>query len=420
MSGYYQHQVKENIMSRFDSFQITGTFIIVFCFLTLSFSPLTSDDWPCWRGSKQDGVSNETGFSYKWGKKGPLKLWEKEIGKGYSSVATSGKTVVTMGNSNNMDTVFCFNTTTGKVDWKKSYACKAGSFPGPRATPAIDQGQVFTISRNGDLFCFVLKTGKIKWKKNLQKKFSLKVPRFGFGSSPVIKDDILLINVGNSGLALNKNDGKMIWQSGSQNPGYSTPYIFTMKGQEYTAIFGAKSIDCHQLKTGNIVWSFPWKTQYGVNAATPIVFENYMFISSGYKKGCALLSINSKSAELKWKNVDMKNVINSSVFYKGYLYGFDGNKDDPGIFKCMDSKTGKIKWAKDNLGKGSLMIAGGKLIVLSENGKLVIADASPKSFKPLAQAKVLSGQCWTTPVLSNGKIYCRNHKGTLVCLNVKK
>jgi outer membrane protein assembly factor BamB len=170
---------------------------------------------------------------------------------------------------------------------------------------------------------------------------------------------------------------------------------------------------------GKVLWKIPWKTSYNINAADTIVTDDTVFISSGYGKGCALYKIKANTPTKIWQNKNMKNQINCSVLWRGHLYGFDGQVDGGGALTCLDLKSGEKKWMQRGMGTGSLMIADGKLIILGEKGKLVIAEASPQSYKELASAQILpKKRCWTVPVLANGKIFARNNAGQLVCLDV--
>jgi outer membrane protein assembly factor BamB len=167
------------------------------------------------------------------------------------------------------------------------------------------------------------------------------------------------------------------------------------------------------MKDGKALWRHEWKTDYDVNAADPIVAGESVFVSSGYNRGAAHLKIAGRQTSVVWENRNMRNHFNSCVLVEGNLYGFD-----EGDLKCLNFQTGKVNWSEGSLGKGSLMAADGKLIILGERGQLVVTEASPAAFKPLSRAQVLGGKCWTTPALSNGRIYCRNAKGDLVCLDV--
>ena len=171
--------------------------------------------------------------------------------------------------------------------------------------------------------------------------------------------------------------------------------------------------------TGKQIWKLQWKTDYDINAADPMVFNDTIFVSSGYNKGCASLRIDGSNIVELWLNKNMRNQCSSSVLWKGHIYGFDGQFGGGGKLTCLDYKTGETKWSQGGMGTGTLMIAGGKLVILSERGKLVIAPASPEGFKELASAQILTGKCWTVPVLSNGRVYARNAAGDLVCVDVR-
>jgi len=187
-----------------------------------------------------------------------------------------------------------------------------------------------------------------------------------------------------------------------------------MGSEKCVVIVGSTEIFGLVAATGKVLWKFPWKTDYDINAADPIISGDTVFVSSGYNHGCALLKIEGGNVTDVWRNKNMRNHFNSCVLWDGYLYGFDES-----TLRCLDFKTGEVKWSQEGLGKGSLMIADGKLIILSERGKLVIAPASPEGFKELASVQILMGKCWTVPVLANGKIYARNNPdGQLVCVDV--
>jgi outer membrane protein assembly factor BamB len=160
-------------------------------------------------------------------------------------------------------------------------------------------------------------------------------------------------------------------------------------------------------------------TKWDINAADPILIGDKLFIST-FDRGCALLQLTPGEPKSVWENKNMANHFNSCVYLNGHFYGIDGNTDQPDKdLRCLDGRTGEVKWKHKGFGLGSLLAADGKLIVLGERGELVVAEASPDAFKPLARAQVLGGKCWTTPVLANGRLYCRNAQGDLVCLDVR-
>ena len=378
-------------------------------------------DWPNYRGPNHNGISNETGWNATWPKDGPKLLWKKSIGTGFCSIAVSNGRAYTMGNIKDNDILYCFEADTGKQIWKKSYPCplyKKDHEGGPAATPTVHGDSVYTFSKNGDAVRFKAATGQVVWHKNLNKELGVKHPNWYFAGSPFVIDNLVILNAGTAGIALNKADGSVVWTNGNDPAGYATAVPFTMGSQKCVAIFGFGDIIGLIAATGRQVCQFPWKTSYDINAADPIISGNTIFISSGYNKGCALLKIGQGKLTEIWRNKNMRNHASSCALWKGHIYGFDGQYGGGGKLTCLNYETGDVKWSQSGMGTGSLMLADGKLIILSERGKLVTAPASPEGFKELSSAQILTGKCWTVPALANGRIYARNAVGDLVCVDV--
>ena len=375
-------------------------------------------DWNQFQGPNRDRISTEKDWRTNWSEKDPQILWKKPIGTGFASMSVVGNQIFAMGNTDNKDTIWCLDSTTGKEIWKYTYDCEL--FPtnhegGPGGTPTIDTDFVYTVSKDGQLFCLDIKTGKVQWSKKLVDEFNVKIPQWRFALSPWLEGNQLILDLGPI-IALDKKTGNLIWKTEDYGAAYSSPIAFTLNEKRYVASlpkFGFVALD---IKDGKEFAKFPWETQYGVNASTPIISGNKIFLSCGYNKGCSLLEMDPKG-QIKelWHNASMRNHMNTCVLWNDYVYGFDES-----TLKCLDFKTGKEIWKESGLGKGSLMLADGKLIVLSEKGELVIAAASEKEFKPLCRKAVLTGKCWTMPVLSHSKIFARNAAGDLICLDVKK
>jgi outer membrane protein assembly factor BamB len=218
---------------------------------------------------------------------------------------------------------------------------------------------------------------------------------------------------------LYKQTGRLAWSSGSGTGSYATPVLYTQGGRRYAAVFGRRAIYGVEVETGKVAWSYTWITGNDVNAADPLVFEDRVFISSNYGAGSALLDISGRQPKLLWRNPDMNSHFSSFVLMDGYIYGNDGFAGRRnGVFRCLDAHTGRDMWS-ERLGFGSLIAADGKLILLTEQGDLHVAEATPAGYRQIASARsVISSSCWTPPVLSGGKIYLRNHRGDLVCLDV--
>ena len=377
-------------------------------------------DWPCWRGSDRNGISPETGLNWQWETNKLPVLWKASVGKGFSSFAVAAGRAYTMGNSDGTDTVFCFDAVKGTVLWRHSYPCDPQPLSyegGPSSTPAADDGRVYTFSKSGDLLCLDAQNGHVIW----QKKFDL-WPRlegdwkntWRYAGSPLVAGGRLYMSLGQAGMALDKKDGSVVWQSPAGHPGYSSPVPFSAGPTAALAFFSGHAVIAVEAGTGKRLWDVPWHTEWDMNAADPIIHEGKLFVSSGNNSGCALYDVTVNPPRELWRNKNLKTPLNSSVLWKGYLYGF--NDAD---LSCVEWATGELKWAERGVRRGSLLVADGNLLALSENGKWVVAPASPEGFRPVAQSQVLTGRCWSAPVLSRGLLYVRNAQGEAACLDAR-
>jgi outer membrane protein assembly factor BamB len=387
--------------------------------LALAGPPARGADWPCYRGPSHNGISTETDWNSTWGPAGPKVLWQKSIGIGFATTTIADGRAYTSGNSDKKtDTIYCFDAQTGQELWKHSYLCPLEPKyyeGGTLSTPTVDGGKVYTLSKMGDFFCLDAKTGHVLWQKQLHKDLGFALPTWHFSSSTLIVDDKAVLNIGTAGLALNKDTGEIVWQSGKGKCGYATPVPFTMDGQPGLAVFGEVTLVAVRPADGKQLWQYPWKTDNQVNAADPIVIANQVFLTSGYNRGCGLIEVSGAHVTKLWENKVMAMQINCPILREGCVYGFDES-----VFKCLKLNDGKELWRDKSLGKGALMMsADGRLIVLSEKGELVIAQANPQKLDVVARARILpKTKCWTAPVLANGRIYARNAAGNFVCVDV--
>ena len=406
------------------------------------FNPFASaEDWPVYRGPDRNGISKEKDWSDQWPASGPTIAWRSKVGIGFSSVTIANGKLYTLGYTDDHESVLCLDAKTGQAIWKHDYEAPLEDRffeGGPTSTPTIDGERLYSLSRQGELYCFEASSGKIIWAKNIQQEVGSRIPGWGFAASPVVHQEKLILGVGESGLAVDKMTGALLWKSGDGEAGYMTPLPFEINHQWHAMIASGKFYHCVDLSTGKVAWKHRWLTTYGCNAAAPIVSNNRVFLSSGYGRGSTLLEFNQESYKVLWSNKEMQNQFNSSLLIDGHLYGFDGdekggeegeagtgesseerlNEADRVQLKCIDFETGKPRWSISGLGSGSLMAANDRLIVLSQSGELCIAPVSTMGFRPTARAKVLDGKCWTVPVLCNSLIYCRNASGDLVCIDV--
>ena len=372
------------------------------------------ETWPGWRGPLRDGITREGNWSVE-GADEPL--WRAEVGLGYSSMAVGNGHLYTLGwvESRGNDVVWCMDAETGEVKWQFEFSAeKWDKFHGggTNTTPTIDGDVVYTLNREGKLFCFEAANGEIRWQRDLVDLFGVELPTWGFAASPVVVGDGLLVNVGRL-MMLDKASGEERWVTEDYGHAYSTPALFEHGGRERIALFNGKGLAVLDLADGGEVALHEWKTQYDVNAATPVVDGDTIFISSGYNKGASMLKLAGDSLESLWEGRVMRTHMSGVIQIGEHLYGFD-----EAILKCID-KDGEVLWAERGLGKGSLTGAGDKLLVVTGDGELIVLEATPDEYRELSRKQVIDSGAvfWTMPVLANGLIYVRDSAGNVVCLD---
>jgi len=391
---------------------------------TIALNSLAAD-WPNWRGPAKNGISTETDWSHNWPESGPKVAWRANVAKGFSSVAVADGRVYTMGNTggkrnkeNQEDVITCLDAASGSPIWKHTYKCPLAPKyyeGGTSATPTVHDGKVYTISKNGLVFCFDAATGKALWQRDLREEHELEMPTWGFAGSVLVLYDLLILNAGTHGVALNEKDGSLRWCTGTEEAGYSTPVEYQMNGKTCLAIFGEKTLAGIAALTGDLLWEIKWKAKHDENIADPIVLGDKVLVSSFLGNRCSYFKLEPDGLTELWQHKEMLNWMSSSVACKGHLYGMDAKRK---ALRCMQIETGKIVWNEPGFGLGQLTLAGDRLIALSDSGRLVIVQATPSGYRKLAAAQVVKGKCWTDPVLANGKIYVRSWPGDLVCLDV--
>jgi outer membrane protein assembly factor BamB len=381
-------------------------------------SALFAADWPQWRGRIRDGVSPEK-VSAKWPAEGPKLLWGAPVGTGFSSISVSEGRVFTMGNTNNQDTVWCFDAASGDELWRHTYPALLGPQwyeGGPSSTPTVSGGRVFTISKWGDVLCLDAAKGTVVWQRDLRKE-GIKPNRWGFAGSPLIWGDLVILNAGTAGTALDRRTGRVVWCNGTNAAGYASPVRCELDGRECVLVFAAKHLVALDPQSGRELWRQFWETDWDTNNADPLVHGGRIFISS-FSRGCGLFAVQGGAPQMIYTNSVLHNHLSPGVVMGDYLYAFNGEAKQETDLRCMHIPTGELKWTRKDPAFGSLIRVGDKLLVLSEKGELLLAEASPADFRVLARAKVLSGVCWTPPALANAQLYVRNARGELRCFEM--
>jgi outer membrane protein assembly factor BamB len=347
------------------------------------------------------------------------------VGTGFSSLAVAEGRLFTLGNAEDTQTLWCLDADTGAVRWSYSYPepLDPNLFEGgPTSTPAVAGDAVYTFSRRGLVLCCDAATGQVRWQVDLPTTCGVSIPTWGFASSPVVVEDRVLLGAGRHGVALDRRTGKVLWQSDNEeDAAYATPVLAEWGGIPTALILSAKSLHAVEVRTGALRWEHRWVTRYGVNAADPLVQGDSVWLSSGYAKGAALLRVaeGGNAAVELFRTRELRNQMAPGVLIDGHVYAVDGDAGDECALKCLELTSGQVRWSQEGLGMATLIAVGTRLVVLSESGELLLAPATPEGFAPTARATVLTGKCWTPPAFAQGRLYCRNAAGEVVCLDLR-
>jgi hypothetical protein len=329
--------------------------------------------------------------------------------------------------------VICLDAETGKLLWEHGYPAdygKMGYNQGPRATPAVDGNRLYAVGATGKFLCLELPPAgaqpKLLWEHDLAGEFRARIPQWGVACSPLIEEGLVIVQPGGSEgsvAAFDKTSGELRWKAASNPSGYSSPVATTAGGVRVVYAVTGNSLLCLRAADGTVLDEYKWTTQYDGNIATPVVYDQWVFISSGYNKGCALLRAEADGGRVKLREVYfrnnkvMRNHHATCVFRDWHLYGFDDNR-----LKCVDFKTGteKADWDAGDVGKGTLILVGKHLVILTERGDLALAEATPEEFRLVA--KLPSGlgrnEIWALPVVVDGRLYLRDGQQVL-CYDVR-
>ncbi|MCA1618776.1 MAG: PQQ-like beta-propeller repeat protein [Acidobacteria bacterium] len=373
----------------------------------------TPAEWPQWRGPNRDGLSKETGLLKQWPETGPPLAWKATgAGRGYSSLSASKGRLYTMGLRGEREFVVAFDFKTGKEVWATPHgsAFRNDRGDGPRGTPTVDGDRVYALGGSGDLSALDAATGKVVWTMNVLQKFGGSNITWGISESPLVVGAKLLVNPGGPGasvVALNKRDGSLVWKSQSDRAGYSSGIPVTVGGKTQVVFFTHSRGLGLDLETGALLWDYPKAANQTANAATPVVRGNRVWISSDYGNGGGLVEIKAdgKSASEVYFTREMRNHHSSSVLIGDHLYGFSG-----GILTAMKFDTGEVAWKDRSVGKGSLVYADGLLYLLSENGVVGLAEATPEGYREKGRFRIPQDSLptWAHPIVAGGHLFLRD------------
>ncbi|MBI3864278.1 MAG: PQQ-binding-like beta-propeller repeat protein [Planctomycetia bacterium] len=388
-------------------------------------------DWPQILGPNRNGVAASEKLVDSLPAAGPALVWEHDVGEGFSGVAVADGRLVVFHRVGDNEIAEGLDAVSGKPLWEKKFpATFSGGYSsdhGPRCVPLIDHGAVYLFGARGELHCLDVRTGAKRWSRPVGREFEAPDGFFGVGSTPLVEGDKLLVNVGGrkgSGVvAFALSDGKTVWQATDEKASYSSPIAVTVDGVRHVIVvtrLSALSIDPEQ---GRVRWQF----RYGdpgptVNAATPQVIDGHLFLSASYGIGADCRRIGKTAADPVWADNDtMSSQFSTSVPSQGFLFGVHGRQDssEGGRLRCFDPKTGKVKWSNDRFPIANLIVADEKLVIVTDNGQLILAAASSEEYRELARAKLSKTTTRALPALANGLLYVRDDT-KLKCFDLRR
>ena len=386
-----------------------------------------SGEWSQWRGPDREDRSTETGLLKEWPADGPPLVWKAEgAGVGYSSVSVAGGRIFTMGDSPDASCVRAFSVADGKPIWTTPIGRPGGNYSGTRCTPTVDGELVYALAQYGELICVEAATGKERWRKHLVKDFGGKMAGWNFTESPLIEGDKVLCTPGGPQgtiVALKKRTGETVWQSKdfTDTCAYSSLVPTDLGGRRQVVQLTFASVAGVAVDNGELLWRAPRKGETAV-IPTPIIYDNHVYVTSGYGVGCNLFKISRSgrgfSAEQVYANRDMINHHGGVIRVGDHLYGHSDSKG----WVCMEFKTGKVVWADKGVSKGSVTYADGHLYCRNESGKgrVALVEATPAGYKEkgrFEQPDRSDKNSWAHPVIAGGKLYLRD-QDVLLCYNV--
>ena len=398
--------------------------------LTLALAPaLRAADWPQLHGPARDGHSAETKLDWNWPKGGPKVLWKMDVGSGWASPVVAGDSLILFHRVADDEVVACLEAATGKEKWKLAYRTRyRDDFnfdDGPRATPAIADGTVFTLGADGDFTATELATGKKLWARNLLADYKPAKGFFGVACSPLVMGKKVFVNVGAKGAGVVGFDaatGKELWKATDDGASYSSPTTADIDGKPAAVFLTRAGLRVLDPADGKSLYDFPWRPRdpNSVQAATPLVWKDEIFLTVSYSTGAALVKVKGGEADEVWSNdKSLSSQYSTPVRVGDYLYGTHGRADvGAAQLRCVEWKTGAVKWSEPKFGVASLLAVDGGLLALNEVGELVRFDASPDGYTERVRAPLLTKPTRPLPALANGRLYARDGK-TLVCVGLK-
>lgn len=387
-------------------------------------------DWSQWGGPSRNFTTNSKGLAAAWPSTGPKRLWSRPLGAGHSAILVSGNTLYTMYNQGEQEVVIALAADTGKTIWEYKYDAPSPAGMdyefgvGPHSTPLLVGGLLYTVGATGKLFALDKKTGKVAWAHDLWTEYGGTKRGRGYSCSPIAYKNTVILTLGGPGQALiafNQKDGTVAWKNQTLDMSPSSPIIVNVDGQDQLIAFLGKVVAGIDPNNGNLLWSHPHVTEWGLNISTPIWGnDNLLFISSAYSGGSRVLKLTQKdgktTVEELWFHRRMRLHHSTAIRIGDYIYGSSGDFG-PSFLAAVNVKTGEIAYQDRSFPKSNLLLAERKLIILDEDGNLALATATPTELKVISKVSVMKNLAWTVPTLVGTKLYLRD-RHTIMALDL--
>ncbi|HTG94935.1 MAG TPA: PQQ-binding-like beta-propeller repeat protein [Pyrinomonadaceae bacterium] len=395
-------------------------------FLTTMTASAQSSDWTQWGGPQRNFKSESKGLATTWPETGPRRLWQRELGEGYSAIVADRGMLFTMYRKGENEVVIALDAATGKTMWEYSYAAPFSAEydmtngPGPHATPLVTGNLVFSSGATGKLHCVDRKSGKLLWSHDLLKEFHGNVRVNGYSCSPIAYKDKIIMMVGgpaSSLIAFNQKDGAVAWKKHDFRNSTSSPIVVSVDGQDQLVAFMWGEVVGVDPINGNLLWSHPHPVEHGLNTTTPVWGSvNLLFVSSGYDGGSRVIKLSRNgdktTTEELWAHRLMRVHFTNAIRVGDVVYGSSGDFG-PAPFTAIDVRTGKVLWRNRTFPRASFIFADGRFIILDEDGQLLLATATSEGLTVTSKAQLLNGQSWTVPSLAGTRLYLRDRKNVM-------
>ena len=372
--------------------------------------------WTDFRGPARDGHHRRESLRLDWPASGLQTVWKQPVGGGYASFVGAGGHAFTIEQRGGEEVVAAYEVRTGRELWTHAWSAifrEGMGGDGPRATPTWHDGRIYALGGAGELRALDAATGRMLWRTGILEDANASNLQWGMAAAPLVVDENVVMLPGGSGgnsvVAYDRTTGRRSWSALDDTQAYSSPMLVTLAGVRQILVFSASRLMGIRPDSGGVIWEYPWKTQYGVNASQPLLLDDHrVMISTGYGSGAAAIELTPDgsgglSAKELWRTNRMKNQFTSSVLHDGHVYGLD-----EAILACIDAATGELKWKGGRYGYGQIMLADGHLIVLTEGGDLALVRATPEKHTELARFPAIEGKTWNHPAIIDGFLLVRN------------